>query len=389
MPRPKKRRSRGQIQSRGLDKWLVRIFRGADPVTGKRIYTAQTVDGSKKDAEKALTEMLRELDTGTFIEPSKVTLGAYLEKWLETKTDVTASTLSDYRTRLRKDVIPYIGPIQLDQLNAMHVDTLYNKTLLKERGLGGRTIQYTHTVFRMALEQAVHWGLLRKNPTDRATLPKTGRKQALRYLTPEQARTLLEKTRGTPYGALWTVLLTTGLRPQEALALKWSDLEGSSVIVRRVMRRGERQVWVPVEATKTAQGRRKVLLPPQTLAELAEYRIWLAKQILRKGKDYNREGDWMFPNRNGSPLHLSWVRRKWQQALSDAGLPAVRLYDARHTHATTLLLSRVPAKVVSERLGHSRVGITLDVYSHVLPEMQEQAAAAIGEAFFAPKEAAK
>lgn len=386
MPRRKKPRARGQIRSRGLDKWLVRVYIGQDPKTGKRKYASKTVTGSKRAAERKLTEMLHEVDQDSYVEPSKLTLSDFLEKWLEQKTDVSKGTHRGYARRVRLDVDPYLGHMKLESIHQTHISKLYNTTLYKERKLSGRTIQYTHTILRQAFDQAVAWGILRKNPTDSVTVP-TRDKRKVRTLSPAQVQTLLGRTAGTPWGALWTLLLTTGCRPQEALALKWSDLseDDGCMTIRRTMKRDGNH-WEPSDSGKTKKSMRRVRLPSGTLEVLRKHRLSQVEWALKLGAKYNRQADWVFPKEDGNFRQYKQVWNKWKETLKKLELPEdIRLYDTRHTHATTLLLRGVPVKVVSERLGHANISMTLDTYTEVLPEMQEEAANQIDQAFFGPQ----
>lgn len=384
MPRRKQARSRGQIRSRGLDKWLVRVYLGTDDA-GKRKYSSQIVNGSKKEAEKQLTEMLRKVDTGSFIEPSKVTLKEYIEAYLDGRSDISKRTIQNYRSRAKHDIYPNIGTRKLEELTPIMIHNLYNKTLFKERGLSARTVQATHNVLTQSLNQAVEWGMLAKNPCGKVKLPKDEGVQEKKTMTAEQVQVLLDRTSGTQWGTLWNVLLSSGVRPQEAAALKWSDFDGTNIYIRRALTRVERGRYEP-GATKTPSSRRKIPLPQGTIEALKDHKIRQAKMALKKGPEYDRSGDWIFSTRTGGFLFVTNINRRWVKTLKKIGLPKFRLYDTRHTHATLLLLAGVPIKVVSERLGHSSTVITMDVYSHVLPEMQAAAVAAVESALFATKE---
>lgn len=386
MGRKKKARTRGQIRTRGLDKWLVRVYLGTD-AQGKKKYSSKMVNGPRRDAERKLTEMLREVDTQTFVEPSRTSLSDFLDRYLDQRTDLSPKTLYDYRSMARNNINPYLGGQKLEDLTPMMVSQLYNVTLLQTRGLSGRTIQAAHQILSQALSKAVQWGHLAKNPCEHVTLPRVSTKEVA-TLTSEQVQALLGRTSGTEMGTLWTLLLTTGLRPQEALALKWSDLDGSHLTVQRALKRTGSGSYEARE-TKTRGSRRRVLLPQTTVEALKAHRIRQAEEILQLGTAFDRSGNWIFCTSKGTLYYVSHIYRAWKRDLESAGLPTnFRLYDTRHTHATLLLLNGVNPKVASERLGHSGVRITLDTYSHVLPEMQEDAVAAMESTLFGRKEAA-
>ena len=390
MSRKKKARSRGQIQSRGSGKYLVRIYLGQDEATGKRSYSSKTVNGSKRDAEKELTAMLAEADQGVYVAPSKGTLRDFLDSWLDTKSASLSGTgARDYRTRMELDVFPFIGAKKLDSVTPMDINRLYNTTLLEERKLSGRTIEYTHAILRQALGDAVEWGILTQNPCRKRAvkLPKT-EKTEMKVLSPEQVQLFLERASGTRLYPLWVLFLTTGMRPGEALALKWSDLEEPHVIIRRTIRRTRENGYKVVNETKTDKSRRMVSLPETTLRVLREHRIRQLEEALKEGPRYDRSGEWIFATKTGRFYAPGYISTEWAKALKRAGMPSLRLYDTRHTHITTLLMQGISAKVVAERVGHSTTKHTLDTYAHVAQEIHDKTAQDVERVFFGgPKEA--
>jgi integrase len=193
----------------------------------------------------------------------------------------------------------------------------------------------------------------------------------MKVLTPAQVNLFLEVTAGHPLRTLWCVLVTTGLRPGEALGLKWTDLDDSRVRVQRAVAQDDKNGFYLSE-TKTDKSRRSVRLPAIALAALEAHRARQAAEILVAGPAYERNG-LIFANSVGRLLDQSKIRKEFYRALKRAGLPRVRLYDLRHSHATHLLMAGVHPKVVADRVGHSTTNLTLDTYSHVLPEVQEDA----------------
>jgi integrase len=359
-------RNRGQIVSRGLNTYLVRVYLGND-ANGRRKYASKTIRGTYKAAEQYLTKCLREIDTQAFVEPSKRTLTEYLESWLAAKQDVAIRTLKDYRDRLRLHVIPLLGHQRLDQLRTEDIQQISAKMV--ERGLG-RTIRYTYAILKQALGRAVRLGYLTRNPAEYVILPRQSRSE-MKVLTPAQVNLFLEVTAGHPLRTLWCVLVTTGLRPGEALGLKWTDLDDSRVRVQRAVAQDDKNGFYLSE-TKTDKSRRSVRLPAIALAALEAHRARQAAEILVAGPAYERNG-LIFANSVGRLLDQSKIRKEFYRALKRAGLPRVRLYDLRHSHATHLLMAGVHPKVVADRVGHSTTNLTLDTYSHVLPEVQEDA----------------
>lgn len=385
----------GQIIKRGERKWLIRVFLGRDPVTKKRKDFNQVIEGTKRDAERALRQVLANIDAGRDYSSDRMTLGTYLRKWLDTaaKPSVAPQTLDSYRDTLNRYVAqldpvpdeetprgrgrrrstaePPLGHVRLDRLTPLHIQEVY--TNLAER-LSPRTVRYVHSILRSALEQAVKWGLLLHNPADRTERPKLRRKTQLAVLDQAQARLFLEHARGTRWGVLFEVALATGMRIEETLGLPWRcvDWERSTILVEQVLVRRRSGPW-HLGPPKTEKGRRSIIVPEQAMQSLRAHRKAQIEERLKAGPAYQNH-ELVFADQVGRPLYAQAITRlHFHPLLAAAGLPRIRLYDLRHTHATLLLLAGENAKVVAERLGHTGVRMTLDTYSHILPSMQAQA----------------
>ena len=364
-------RKPGQILPRGASKWMVRVFLGRD-AKGKRRYHNHTVHGTKRDAQRYVTKVLRDQDLGQFVEPSNRPVGEYLEEWIDTIVEarVTAKTATDYKALVRNHLKPALGDRKLSQLSAAEIQRHYN-TLL-EKGLSARTVRYVHSVLHSALDQAVKWGLLSRNPAKLVELPRHRRRE-MRVLSSKELGEFLKAAREDRWYALWELLVATGLRPGEALGLKWSDIEGGKIRVQRSLVRHS-DGTCEFKDPKTSRGRRTVTIPPTVVATLQRHRREQLEEHLRAGQSYADHG-LIFAVGNGNPL--DWrvvVQRHFNRIIEAAKLPRIRPYDLRHTSATLLLASGENVKVVSERLGHASAALTLDVYSHVLPDMQHGAA---------------
>lgn len=363
-------RSAGQIIERGKDHWLVRVYLGVDGA-GKRKYVNRVVRGTKGEAKKTLTAMQRDRDLGLLVEPTYKTLNEYLDHWLEAaaKPRLEEPTYLEYKAQLQRYVRQPLGALKLSNVTPMLIQGMYGDML--SRGLSARTVRLTHAVLGNAFKQAVKWRLLPLNPADAVDLPKQEH-QEMMALTEEEAGRYLAAATGTRYHVLLALLLTTGLRPSEALALRWPDVDlpGMRLVVRRKATKVEGE-W-KYGRTKTAKSRRTVDLPAGTVALLAEH---------------PRYSEVVFDNGDGVPPGQRGIVKEHKGILKAAGLPSeVRLYDLRHTHATLLLTAGVHPKIVSERLGHSGIAITLDTYSHVLPGMQKETAAKLDQMLFKPVE---
>lgn len=370
----KTQRQTGQIIARGDRKWLVRVYVGTG-VNGKRRYDSKTVEGTFKQAETKLTEMKRLKDTDSLLEPTKTTVKTWCDQWLTAKErNLGPKTARDYRDRLEKDVYPFIGHMVLSKVTAQTIDDLYG-SLLSDRQLSPRTVRYTHSILRQAMQRGVHRKFLRVNPCDvsEIELPKSD-KTELPILTPDQVNQLLEAPARTahPLAAnlrcLWRLCLTSGLRPQEALALRWSDLQGSSITVQRALVEVTAAHWEVRDATKTEGSIRTISLPESTVAALSEHRKVQLQGRLKMGPAYDASGDFIFASRTGQHLTPASVRLIWKKDLAAAGLPLVKLYATRHTHISHLLESGANVKAVATRAGHKNPNMTLSVYAHCLPE---------------------
>ncbi len=371
----------GSIVKRGERTWLVRISTSAD---GKRSFHNHTVHGTKKDAQRYLNATLRGRDLGVFVEPTRITLDTYLDKWLETaaKQKVSARTHRDYTWMFARYVRPVLGARRLDQVTPLEIQGLYNA--MQKRGLSARTIRYTHNTLSSAFKQAIRWRMLSQNPAAAVELPKQTRRE-MRALSPEEAGSFLRAAAADRWGVFFAFALATGTRPSEALGLQWGDVDfkaGTVVIRRKLERLGGG--WT-LEETKTAGSRRTIPLPSSVMRALSAHRAQQAEEQLRAGVRYE-DHDLVFATLTGQPLDKhNLVHRHFKPILEAAGLPkTLRLYDLRHSCATLLLVAGENAKVVAERLGHAGITLTLDTYAHVLPTMQRQAAERLEAILFGP-----
>jgi integrase len=341
------------------------VYNGRDPESKKRKYLNETVHGGLRDAQSHLNKMLGERDRGRNLDSSKQTLNQYLDRWLEicAKPRLRAKSFQDYEGLLRRYIRPKLGAKALATVSAFDIQLLYRDVLAG--GLSARSIRYTHAVLRSALKQAVRWNLILANPADLVDLPRQGRRR-VGVLSVEQARTFIKAIIGHPYEALFALAMTTGMRPNEYLALMWNDVDLShgTICVSHTLewRKGG---WGFAD-TKRSQSRRVVKLQGWVVALLRD-------RMSREGTVCG--DDLLFRAKRGGPIRESrFVLCYFKPLLKAAELPPIRLYDLRHTAATISLAAGVSPKIISEQLGHASVGFTLDVYSHVLPHMQDAAA---------------
>jgi integrase len=369
----------GQIIARGDRRWLIRIYLGRDHQTKKRNYHNRTIHGSMREAQAYLTRKLRERDLGRDLEGARITLNEYLDRWLEiaVKPRVRQKTCQDYDGILRRYIRPGLGDRVLVSLRPMEIQRTYHGMV--ERGLSARTVRYTHAVLRSALRQALRWRLLLENPVDGVKIPRqlTGE---MRSLTVEQAQAFLTAALATRHGPVLAVALTTGMRPSEYLALKWQDLDWTrqTVSVVRSLRRFDGR-WC-FSDTKRSRSRRPIKLQSWIVALLRDLQTKAIVQDL-----YPEAHDLVFRTQLGQPISADYLAKQFRSILDAAGVPRMRLYDLRHSAATIALAAGVSPKVVSEQLGHASTAFTLDTYAHVLPHMQDEAAARVEAMLFGAK----
>lgn len=359
------------------------FFLGRDK-NGKTKFFNATVKGKKKDAEAVERKKKRELDLGILIEHSKITFDDYLDKWLEVavRPRLRERSYEDYAEYLNRYVRPALGTKYLAKIKPLEIQALYTGML--EKRLSPRTIRYAHSILSSAFKQAVKWQILSMNPAAMVDLPKNRRKE-MKALSPEEAKQFLEAARNDKWSVIFSLAISTGMRPEEYLGLLWKDVDfhsGRAIVQRSLVRKRKGGGW-SLEEPKTDQSRRSIPLPASVLHALSLHRKKQLEERLTLGPAY-QNFDFVFATEIGTPLLASnLTRRHFKPILKKANLPSnIRLYDLRHTCATLLLCQDQNPKVVSERLGHSTIVLTLDTYSHVLPSIQENATVALEAILF-------
>jgi integrase len=360
-----------------------------DPVTHKRRQRWHPGHSARKPAERELTRLLAALDRGVYIEPSKLTVQSYLERWLiEVRGKIEDNTLENYEDYARAQVYPGIGHVPLQQLTAGQLRAFYVALADHGRrdgkgGLAPKTVKNVHGLIHRALEDAVQQDLVARNVASlKAARPDTVPKPKRAVWSPEQLRRFLEHLAADRLAALWHLDCTTGLRRSELLGLPWDeglDLKaGELAVVQRLILVNHRpQIR---RGTKTPKSARRIALDAGTVEVLKAHRARQAAERLAWGPTYTDHG-LVFAHEDGTPLYPNWVTNRFKSLAADfaaeAGLPPIKLHGVRHSYATAGLAVGVPVKVMSERLGHATTAITSDLYQHVLPAMDAAAADAV------------
>jgi integrase len=358
-------RQAGQIIPRGENVYLIRVYTGQ--VDGKKQYVSKTVHGTISQAMKERTKMLRESDTKTIVKRSAETVNEWLKVWLDSKQKLQPQTLANYKSTLKTYVEDTpLGRMRLSAVERSHMQSFYNA--MAEKGYGERMITYVHMIVNQAFGLAVVDSKIQKNPCDYTERGGAAPTEKPKVMTPAEVNTLLEANADQPLYAMWALLLMTGMRPQEVLPLRWSDISGSTLTVNRVVAVIGGKQEIQEGRAKTEGSLRQVSLPEVVLKALKAQRIAVAKKQLEYGDKWIGT-DLVFPGRQGRCKDLQAVRRNWSAALTRAKLEDRRLYDTRHTHITQMIEAGVPAAVVAARVGNS-AAITLKVYTNVLDETQ-------------------
>jgi len=368
-----KRRGKGEgsIQQRGNGTWriVLELPKGPD---GKRRQKYVTVRGSKADAHRKLRELHHQQDNGISIDSEKLSVAQFLDQWLRDYAipNTSLKTARDYDGVLQRYVRPMVGNIRLDKLTPSHIQAIQASIL--EKGLSARTAQLTHRVLSMALKHAVRWGLLSRNVCNAVDPPRIRQKE-MRVLDAAGVQRFLESTRQSPYGPIFYLAIYSGMRRGELVGIQWQDIDlrRRTLAINRTVSRITNQGLV-IGKPKTAHSLRVISLPQSAVTLLAGLRAKKREYLERVGLDWD-DSAFVFCHANGGPMCPDTLGHAFQKALKRAGLPHLRFHDLRHTHATLMLKEGVNPKIVSERLGHASIHITLQIYGHVMPGMQEAA----------------
>jgi len=335
-------------------------------------------------------------ESGIYTPPAKERVGPFLERWLDSvRATVRPSTHAMYETLVEKQLVPAIGNVELQRLTASRLNGMYADLLANGRrdgkgGLSPETVRKVHITIRKALNAAVKWGDLRRNVADDADPPPKGQAGAkLRTWTAGELAHFLDFVRGDRLYAAYLLLATTGLRRGELLGVRRGDLDleaGRLSLVQTVI---TVNYEVKFSAPKTARGRRSVALDATTIATLREHRTRQVAERTALGLPWPSADDLAFARPDRAPIHPDGFSNRFDRLVAGSGLPRITVHDLRHTHATLALQAGVNPKVVSERLGHATVGITLDTYSHVGAVLEEEAAERVASLVFQGAEPAR
>lgn len=359
--------------------YSVTIELGKDPLTGKRKQTTKRGFETKKKAERYANEIENQVNKGTYIVDSKMALSEYLYQWLDlsAKRKVRETTLANYKRAIEYRIIPVLGHVNLCDLKVTHCEKFINHLI--EEKLSERYIEYIYTVLYGALEKATDWELILKNPLRKVDIPRGRRRKYVTWTKEELNRFLHHAEFGDNiYYYVFLTAAYTGLRRGELLGLQWPDIDfiDERINVERTLIYDDQGFrFGPL---KTVSSQRSIKIDRFLLSELTKYRKKQKEFKLKLGQAY-QDQNLVFARHDGNPIYPRTLTTIFNRIIKQANVPKIRIHDIRHTHATLMLEAGASLKEVQERLGHSSIKTTGDIYAHVTPRMEEQSAQKFGE----------
>jgi integrase len=369
--RKKRSKQEGSLHQLPSGSWRAQVY-----LDGQRIsHTERT----KHDAQDWLRKTQEKVKIGIDLKGAQITLEEFLAQWMTAKSTIRRrTTRTQYQITIRIHILPALGKIKLIDLRPEQIQKLYNTKLTE--GLGPRMVEIIHSVLHGCLEHALKLGLISRNPTN-ATTPPRAESAEMRFYDEAQVSQFLSASQGERLEALYFLEIATGLRQSELLGLKWADIDWNrrSISIKRQLSRFKKEGYFTLPKTKA--GRRMIILGANILEKLRQH--WKAQQLERQfaGQRW-QENDLVFPSTIGSPCDQGNLYRDFRRIVVKAGLPPIRFHDLRHTAASLMLNHNIPPIVVSRRLGHYKASFTLDIYGHLIPEMQDEAADLMDELIF-------
>jgi integrase len=378
---------KGQIVKRGDRYYAIVSYK--DALTGKWKKKWEAAGTSSRKADSKRVDMVNEAKGGVITKPGRVTLGEHLNNWLKDVSIQTLAprTIENYEYSINKYINPVLSQIPIAGLTPTHLSKLYGN-ILGPDGSKSRTVQMVHVILHKSLDYAVRQNLIIRNPANSVDAPKTKRKE-MNVLSEKEVLIALNMAKGTTFYPMLHLDLFAGLRRGEELGLRWGDINFtlSKISVQRAVSKinyGINKGKTIVKSPKTAKGKRSIKIGASTIEVLQEHyekqRKFKIKLDLLKIPEGKQEqdveipaDDYVFSNHNGQPYTPESVTRSWSRLAKRAGIQNVRFHDLRHTFATMMLKNNINAKIVSEMLGHASTAITMDLYSHVSPTMQQDA----------------
>ncbi len=344
-------------------------------VNGKRKQVRRRGFDSKREANDCLVELQNEVQQGDFVEPSQMTVSQFMDDWLESrKGKIEETTMYNNICYVRNHIKPAIGDYKLQEITPIICQRFVDN--MSNNGYAFNTVDRVTTTIKMAFDQAVRFKIIKQNYMRMVEMPKRTKKK-MTVWTVEEINQFLEHTKTKRYYCVYVIALLTGMRQGEILGLRWQDIDFKEklIYVRQTLTHYGKDFK---DGAKTDSGVRIISLPEKLIPVLkAEYKK-VQELKKNKGKDFE-DHDLVICAENGKRVFPSNLFKAFKKDVKNSGVPEITFHEMRHTHATMLIQKNINAKIISERLGHSKIGITLDTYSHVLPSMQQEVAQKIDE----------
>lgn len=362
----------GHIRKRGK-KYAAIVELERDSTTGKRKQSQIGLYKTKKEAEGALSKTITDLNCNDYISPEKSLLKDFLTMWVETYAiNLSPTTYNGYKQIINNHIIPKLGNRELQKLQPLHIQKYYNEL---SKTLKGKTLLQHHRVLRKALDYAWKMQVISKNPADLLDSPKVKKYKAT-VLEVNDVKKLLNIIQNTQFEIPVNLAIGLGLRLGEILGLRWKDIDFDNGIIKveqTLVRAGNELIF---KEPKTEESSRSLSVPDTLLKLLKDHKRNQLEMKMRLGVEYDNKYNLVNTKYNGSIINTATFSHAFGDFIRKhkQDLPQIRFHDLRHTNATLMLLSGTPAKVASSRLGHSTINITMDLYSHVLKDMNIDAA---------------
>ncbi|MGG1400199.1 site-specific integrase [Bacillus salipaludis] len=361
-------------------KWDIVVDVGKDPFTGKRKQKKKRGFNTKQEAGKALTKILNEINEGTLFEPANMTVNQFMVIWFkERKLSVERTTYQNNSAFFNIYISPQIGSLKMFDVSPLILQNFVND-LVEKTNLASSTIHKIFDILKVSFAKALKLKIIKENPVVLVDLPKV-KKAEMKVWDSDQVNIFLKNVtnvkRPSKYITAYLLAILTGMRQGEILGLRWKDIDFQTkqIFVSQTLSHDGKELrnW-----TKTKAGKRAIHIPDVLINHLKIERKNFLSNKLECGNEFE-DNDLVICTKNGKPVQSTNLLRAFKNDAKKVGLPIIRFHDLRHTHATMLIQQNINPKVIQERLGHSRIGITLDIYSHVLPSMQQEVAMKLDE----------
>ena len=365
----------GTIRKRPDGLWEGRFTAGYNPETGKPVQ--KSIYGkSQEEVQEKLTEKLHELHIGIYQEPTKMTLGEWIDIWFDeyAAVSVSAYTADSYRSIKDRHIKPILGHFKLSALTPLQIQRFYN-TMTDQKKLSPKTVKNIHGVLHKSLDKAVRLGYIRTNPTDSCELPKMY-KEEIHPMEEEEIERFLQAIKNEKYGNIYWVTLFTGMRQGEVLGLTWDcvDFKRNKIFVNKQLKKTQK-VKGEYILDKTKNRRSRMLtVAPAVMAMLEKQKLEQEQMAEAAGPLWNNEMNLVFTNEFGKHLCHFTVYKHYKKIVEEIGIPESRFHDLRHSYAVVALESGDDIKTVQGNLGHATASFTLDIYGHVSQKMRQDSA---------------